>query len=565
VPVGNTPGYVPEARHWLETPVVNAVIPSTATDPDSVLAWYRQYAVGSTAVPVGSTSRYGPQPGNIPSSFRPWWLVGTLAPMRPSTQAFSCGVDTLILRALQNSPQIRAIQAIGPIQQTEIVTADAEFDWIAFLESRYDDNSDPVGDLLTTGAAIGRFRDHVIANSAGVRRRLRSGADVSLSQDIGYRDNNSTFLTPSPQGTARLTLSFTQPLLRGSGEGYNAARTVLATINAQITGHELQQRLQAYLTEVHNAYWSLFQARAVHLQRRRAYESVASLVRVLESRRDLDARGSQLVRAQSETSARLSELYRSEAAIQDVESQLKTLIGTAGLPPAGLFELVPRDLPPQQLREIPLAYSLQAALQNRPDILQAYRRVRLAGIRSGVAEKDLLPRLDLVLSTYVAGLDGDSVSYRAWENQFNQGEPGFSVGLVFEVPLGGRLAKARHNREVFELRRAMHEFQSTIESALSEVEIASRSVQTNYREMLARYQALQSSEAEAQYLMRRWKLVPSSGELAGAQLLELLLEAQSRRAATESAFVDAQVRYTIALTAIKLVTGEAFSSNIASE
>jgi len=151
----------------------------------------------------------------------------------------------------------------------------------------------------------------------------------------------------------------------------------------------------------------------VHLQRRRAYDSVAALVRVLESRRDLDATGAQLVRARSELAARLSELYRSESSIQDIESRLRTLIGASGLPPGGTVELVPRDIPTQKFHQTPLPASLHAALQHRPDILQSYRSVRLAGIRAGVAKQELLPRLDLVLETYVAGLDGDSTSYRA--------------------------------------------------------------------------------------------------------------------------------------------------------
>lgn len=554
-----TPGYVPDTPHWQETPVVNAVVPSTAVDPDSVLDWYGQ-RVAQTA-PLRTT--ISPRPRQhlqaIPATYQPWWSPGTLAPMWPSARAVACSVDSLILRSLDSAPQVLAIRAVSPIESTRIVEADADFDWIAFLETRYEDNSDPIGDLLTTGASIGRFRDHVVSNSGGLRRRLRSGADVEVSQQSGYRDNNSQFLTPSPQGTARLTLSLTQPLLRGAGEGYNAARTVIATIDADIAGDELRSQLQSHLADVHNAYWSLYRARAVHLQRRRAYDSVAALVRILESRSDLDATGGQLVRARSEQATRLSELYSSEASIQDIESRLRTLIGSAGLPPGTTVELVPRDRPAQQSQQIPLQSSLHAALQHRADILQSYRRVRLAGIRAGVAKKDLLPRLDLVLGTYVAGLDGNSTSYRAYENQFNQGEPGFSVGMVFEVPLGGRAARARHNREVYELRRAVHEFQATIERALSEVEIASRAVTANYHAMLARYQAMTSSEQETELLMRRWQLVPQ-GELTGARILEQLLESQSRRAASEAAFIEAQIRYTVSLTSLKLATGEAFSS-----
>ena len=543
LPPATVPGYVPELPHWLNTPVVDAQVPSTATDPDTVLDWYRQHAAQSTRPLSRVVPAAGQKLSGITAGFRPWWTAAAVSPMWPSARAIGCSVDSLILRSLENAAQVQAIRAIGPVEATRIVEADAEFDWTAFLESRYQDNSDPIGDQLTTGSTIGRFRDHVVSNSAGVRRRLRNGADVEVSQQSGYRDNNSQFLTPSPQGTARLTLSFTQPLLRGSGEGYNAARTVIATINAGITTEELRGQLQSYLAGVHNAYWSLYRARAIHLQQRRAYDTVAALVRILGSRSDLDATGAQLGRARSELDVRLSDLYRSEASIQDAESRLRTLIGSAGLPPGGTIELVPRDTPTHQFYSIPLQASLQAAMQYRSDILQAYRRVRLAGIRAGAARKDLLPRL---------------------ENQFNQGEPGFSVGLQFEVPIGGRAAKARHNREVAELRRSVHEFRATIETALSEVEVASRTVPAAYREMRARYQAMKSSEAESEFLQRRWHLVPQ-GQLTGATTLERLLEAQSRRASAEAAFIDAQIRYVVSLTTLKIVTGEAFRTMLSIE
>ena len=82
--------------------------------------------------------------------------------------------------------------------------------------------------------------------------------------------------------------------------------------------------------------------------------------------------------------------------------------------------------------------------------------------------------------------------------------------------------------------------------------------------MRARYQAMKSSEAESEFLQRRWHLVPQ-GQLTGATTLERLLEAQSRRASAEAAFIDAQIRYVVSLTTLKIVTGEAFRTMLSIE
>ena len=178
-------------RHVPRAMADTAEVRSIGTDPQTILAWYRQYAVQANAPRsqvLARTRRSDPGRATILSGFRPWWMTATLAPMRSSTRPLACRVDSLILRSLEHAPQIQAIRAVGPVEETRIIEAAAEFDWIAFLEARYQDHSDAIADLLTTDAEIGRFRDHVLSNTVGVRRRLRRGGDIEVSQQTGCRD-----------------------------------------------------------------------------------------------------------------------------------------------------------------------------------------------------------------------------------------------------------------------------------------------------------------------------------------------------------------------------------------
>lgn len=489
----------------------------------------------------------------LPIDFKPWWVEPSMSQLRESAQPFWTNIETLTVGALQHSPHIKSIRQSLPIQETAIVEAQAEFDWTAFLETQYDDRSDPIGSRLTTGNTLGRFRDHQWTGSSGLRTRLDDGGQFEVSQQLGYQDNNSTFLVPRPQSTARLAVSYTQPLLRQSGRAYNTSRILLAEIDTRVSLEELRSGLQEHLMQVTEAYWTLFQSRATYLQKRKLYDNALGVLQKLESRRELDAMQAQIVRAQAAVTRRVSEIIRAEVGVRNAETRIRMLVNPNGLPPSGQFELVPRELPSIRYMDIPLSTSMHMALYHRPDITQAMQRVKSNSVRAGMARHELLPKLDLVLSTYVAGLAGDTQQSRSFEKQFRQGEPGFSVGVLFEIPLGNRAAKSRHTRLMLELQQSVHRMHATIETALAEVEIASREVDAAYQQMQAGYQALQAAETETRFLNERWQLL--LGQASASLMLENLLSAQERLAAEEERFVAAQVRYAVSLTQLKRVTG----------
>jgi outer membrane protein TolC len=221
---------------------------------------------------------------------------------------------------------------------------------------------------------------------------------------------------------------------------------------------------------------------------------------------------------------------------------------------AGQLELIPVELPRPEREGVSLRGCLESALFYRPDVAQAVREIRAAGVRLGVAKNDLLPRLDLIVSTYVAGLEGEADIGQAFGNQFKVGEPGYSVGLLFEVPLGNRTARAKFARRQAEMDRATFDFRSIVETGLTEVELAVREVETSYQEMVGRYQAMLAAQAEEKHLYQRWRLIPGH-DGATPHLLEDVLDAQDRLADEESAFVLAQVNHVLARTYLKRATG----------
>lgn len=524
------------------------------SDPDA-LPWTAPYEDRAAKSPLfEALDPIGDNLTGFPTGYMPWWEQELPQSLRPQLSAIPVDLDTLVTGALQYAPQVLSIRTQPEINHNILLAEDAAFDWSTYVESKWNDLNDPVGNTLTTGNNSDRFVDQIATVQAGVRRRTQSGGEFDAFQKWGWQDNNSTFFVPAPQGTTRLQLNYTQPLLQGAGVAYNQSRIVMAQIELNRSFDVVQEELQDHLVKVVEAYWNLYSSRAIYLQRLRVYQRADTILELLDGRGEVDALQRQINRAKAAVASRRSEIIRAQSAIRNAESRLRLLVNDPQFHDLSEIELIPIESPRTDHVPLSLAGSLQQALQNRPDISQAVHDLRSAGVRLGVSQNELLPKLDLVLSAYVAGLQGNHDILGAWGNQFAEGRPGYTVGTVFEMPLGNRAAKARQNRRQWELTKTVHDFRTTVETGLTEVELSVREAETSYREMLSKFQSLVASETESDFLEDRWKLLPG-GDRGTTLLLEDLLDAQQREADSEAELVQSQVAYSLAVLRVRRTMG----------
>jgi outer membrane protein TolC len=471
-----------------------------------------------------------------------WWQDAVTEPLGLSPEVLPVDVAGLTESALICSPYIQGILAEPEIRRSDIVIADAEFDPLAFLEAKFADTNDPVGDALTTGNSASRFLDNTFTSAAGLQKRSRLGGSLEVVQRGGFQDNNSSFLIPNPQGTTRLEINFTQPLLKDHGRAVNNTRVLLAKIDLQLTNSEVRGELEDHLANVTQAYWDLYQARADWLQRNRLLSGAESLHEILLARGDVDTQQRQILRAEAAVASRKSDLVRAETRIRNAQARVRLLTGDPQLLQATRWELTPQDRPLAAAVQLSAREATITALDNRSDIARSIRAIQSVSTRVGAAKNQVLPRLDLILSTYVAGLEDKTDVFGAWANQFSEGSPSYAAGLRFDIPLGNRASQARLTRSRWELSRSLLEFQQTTEIAFTEVEVAVREVQSTFDETVAKKQAIDAAGREVDYLRQRWELLPDPNESA-VLLIENLLDAQERLADEERAFVTAQVAY----------------------
>ena len=178
----------------------------------------------------------------------------------------------------------------------------------------------------------------------------------------------------------------------------------------------------------------------------------------------------------------------------------------------------------------------------------------MGAVRVDMSQQELLPALELLLETYVMGLDGGDNVWGAMGKQFGDGAPSYSVGLMFEVPIGNRAARAKLERRRLELGQLQSQMQLAIERVKVEVELAVRDVETYWRETRAQFAVMRAARERLDYLRQRWLRLPGEEGTAGL-VMEDLLAAQDVLVEAEAAFVRAQTAYNIALVNLQRTTG----------
>lgn len=493
-------------------------------------------------------------PQLIPRDFTPWWTEIVSMQFRPDAPQSHVDVNTLIQETLACSSQVRIINDDPIIAETAITQAMAEFDPKLFIESKFNRISVPSSSTLDTGTSFSRLRENNWNTNFGIRRKNMQGGELELSQQFGMNTSNSIFFVPPNQGDSRLTLSFNQPLLNGRGEAYNESLIVLAELNTDIASDRTQAALQDHLLNVTEAYWELYLNRVLYLQKQKHLQAGLQILTYLEKRYNIDSLQSQIARARAAVARRRSELIRAEASVRNSETRLRSLVNSPQMISRPNLELISMQQPVDVKIPVTVEDAVATALEYRSEVDIASREIQAARVRLGVACNDLLPKLDLVLETYLSGLKDQFDISQAWIDQFSVGEPSYTAGIMFEIPLYRQQARSRHLQRTVELRRLLSKFQLTVDNLRAEVETAVRYVKTANRNLQSQYQSMVAANADVEFLQRRWEMLPGL-DRSSSFLLEDLIDAQDRRAEAEHAFVTAQVDHVMSLTKLNRATG----------
>ncbi|KPK80690.1 MAG: hypothetical protein AMJ81_11575 [Phycisphaerae bacterium SM23_33] len=490
----------------------------------------------------------------VPSGFVPWWKSKAGDKLFADSEPAKHSLDDLLGRALINSAQIKVFSDIPLIRQTGIQEARGEFDTHAFVESTYGYTNEPAGYLLLGTTGSRRYKSWETTLEGGLRKKLVTGADVQVSQQFVRINDNALARVPDPQAYARLALNINQPLLKGGGIKYNRSFIRIAKVDSEVARNEFVRQAEAHLLEIVRAYWNLYMARAVYVQKTRLVAATAELTGKLEKRKDIDAIQSELERARSALAKRKADVVRVEMAIKNAEDRIKALTNDPELLKSTKAELLPTDDPSVAEMRVEMKDCATTALENRPEIAQAFFQIKSAAIRKEMAENELLPQLDLILETSISGVDRAGALTAAWDEEW-EAHPGFLVGLRFDFPIENNAAKARLLRRRLEQRQLLNQLRTTVDTVLLEVKISARELQTGYREMQSRYGSLLAAQKDLEVLEKRWESHAGAEAKGAIGYLQLLIDAQDRLAQAEEDFTRSAAAYNVAMVNLQRAQG----------
>lgn len=458
-----------------------------------------------------------------PSTAGEWWAQSIhRTDLTPSEKNRSISLPETVNDTIRHSHQIASFGDLPAIRGTAIQEAKGRFVPEFFAEiSKSRENSRATSPAIAAGAAREITDEEEV--EFGVRSRLLTGGEVSVSQRFTTTDTNRTSYIPGEQTESATTISLVQPLLRGSGVIHNDTPRRIANMDTQIAVEEFRRQSETHLMEVERAYWNLYVARAVFVQKSHLAGHGQRLANQVRNRSDIDADPVLISRSEALASQWRADSVRAKAAVDNAEFRLSALVNAPKFGPSGV-ELLPASAPNGALQILSIEDTLGEIFVNRPELQQAILQYEAALLREGMAANESLPELDLILeASLTGGADGDDLS-DAFDDRDN-GE-GHVVGLKFSVPLGFDERDARYKRRRLETVQQERQVLSVISTVLAEIDVSANEYIVACNDLIAQRKAQQAAQRDLNTLRNRWNEGVGDGQ--NIAILDALLDAYER-------------------------------------
>lgn len=292
-----------------------------------------------------------------------------------------------------------------------------------------------------------------------------------------------------------LGLGITQPLLRNFGTDVNLAGIRIARADRAISGWQLRAEVIDVVTETIRIYSELcfsIENLAVELRSR---DLAAQLVADNSKRAEIGVMAPlDVLQARSDLAARDERVLVAARAVADNENFLKQLI-TDEI--AGILGTRVRPAPPQ-LPEAPAVdreADFARAFDLRPDYREALLDIQKRHINVVFTRNQALPRLDLVASLGINGIDKDfAASFERVTGQANNNYA-WNVGAIFSVPIPNREAVGELEATKLGTAQALVSLKRLEQAILVEADNAAGQVETTLKRIESSRLARELAEA----------------------------------------------------------------------
>ncbi|MFM9996958.1 MAG: TolC family protein [Phycisphaerales bacterium] len=469
-------------------------------------------------------------------------------------------LDRAIRSAASHNLELQ-FQRLGPaIAEAQVIVAEAAFDWSLFGQMTGANTDEPRVNTSGFGADPADQRQSVQFQT-GLRRNTVTGGQFTIQNELDHvaieppLGSGSINNEPDPENSVKVTLQYSQPLLRGFGSDVTLAQTRL-NINAERDQvAQLKSRLITTVTETEIAYWRVVQAHwdlliLQHLLDR----GIATRDKVV-ARKPVDATDAQIAQANAQVEQRRAFVINARHTLRRSSDELKLRMNDPDLPVGDESLIAPID----DALDAPFSFSVLdsylTAVTHRPEMQQAVLAIDDASIRQVVADNNRLPQLDLRLQAVFAGLDDNfGGSYReVADGQF----VGYVAALVFEYPLGNREAEGAARRARLERMQTVIAYMNSVDTVIDNVKGSLRDIERSYQLIAQR----RVQRVAAAWSLRSFEIEMELRLGFTVQNLEIWFNRQTEVAQAERDEIGALVDYNIALARLYAAMGTTTERN----
>lgn len=478
---------------------------------------------------------------SLPLGFLPLFLATPLVQEPQETPSLSLSLEDVVRLASEKAPALAQARLRGLAAEGGVLEAGGAFDPVLFADLTYLYSEQPSSGFFS---AFGNTKSKGFSANQGIRKALTSGGSFTLSLSESYNDAN---YLASPQSDVSLGLEFTQPLLRGAWDlsGTQMLRQAEFARDRDLAG--IRQAGTDVVQAAVDAYWDLAFAYADLEVKARSLTLAEELRELTDAKFRVGAVAEvEVVQTEADIASRTDALLTAQNTVHQAADRLRILLFGLEEGEQWDMELLPSSPPPAAAAsDEDWRRAFDTAREYRADLRQLRIDVDQTKLDWEVAQRGTLPKLDFTGSGTYYGQD--SQVGEAFDVVSDRDFPGYSLGLIFEMPLGNAQYEGVEHRTRHLNMLAVRSLRDRENEVANEVRDAVRNLNYNAERVSVTSRASAVARRQLEAEQRRLQ--------EGASTNFQVLQFQTDLAVAESQEIQARMEFAKATTRLFTVQG----------
>jgi outer membrane protein len=393
---------------------------------------------------------------------------------------------------------------------------------------------------------------------------FQTGAQLTVEGNGARNANNSVFNTFNPFIQSFLSVTASQPLLRGCCVYINRAPILIARYGLKQSRASFEVQLDALISQVINQYWNVvFDNQSLIVNKKALDEAQATYD---HDKRQLELGGlapGDIFRSEAAVATHRVSVIQSEYSLKEDEDALRRLLGADqdSNVSAMDLDLIESPIPGSELVTADADSEYQTALANRPELENIREQLAIDDVNARVAHNELQPQLNISGFYTSNGLGGNAidttvtppvvVSTGGLVQSLGQlgsfKYPDYGLTLRLGLPIRNRAAEADFGTSQVSKKRDLYSLKQEQENVRLDAFNAVHNLEQSKLTMEAAKIQRDLEQKTLESEQRKYDL--------GAGTLYILLQTQTDLATAELTLVNAQINYQRSLAGLDLATG----------